>query len=310
MKRFSVFAFLFILAVSGWSAGAAEKITVLIVDGQNNHDWEKTTPFLEKQLEDTGRFTVDVSTSPAPDGTQAEWDAWRPDFAAYDVVVSNYNNQRNKAKEWSAWPEAVQKSFEEYMKNGGGLVNVHAANNAHAGWTEFEKMTGLLWRKETDGKRLYLNAEGKPVTVAVGEGPASGHGPRYPYVVKVWSQEHPVTQGMPEEWMHPEDELYHGQRGPALDMTVLATAFSAEDQKGTGANEPMLWFIPYGEGRAVTCLLGHVGKTDETNMIAMRCVGFLTILKRSCEWAAGEEVTFPIPANFPTKDAISVIEVE
>ena len=44
---------------------ATDKIKVLIVDGQNNHQWATTTPMLKRILEDTGRFTVDVSTSPA-----------------------------------------------------------------------------------------------------------------------------------------------------------------------------------------------------------------------------------------------------
>ena len=43
---------------------------------------------------------------------------------------------------------------------------------------------------------------------------------------------------------------------------------------------------------------------------AMRDVGFLTILQRSLEWAADEEVTTPIPDNFPTAEETSVIEIE
>ena len=43
---------------------ADEKIKVLIIDGQNNHNWQQTTPVLKKILEGTERFTVDVATSP------------------------------------------------------------------------------------------------------------------------------------------------------------------------------------------------------------------------------------------------------
>jgi hypothetical protein len=48
---------------------AAAAIPVLIVDGQNNHKWQETTPVLKRLLEETGKFTVDVSTSPAKAGT-------------------------------------------------------------------------------------------------------------------------------------------------------------------------------------------------------------------------------------------------
>src|SRR4051812_26539753 len=46
------------------TASADEKIKVLIIDGQNNHSWQTTTPVLKKQLEDTGKFAVEVATSP------------------------------------------------------------------------------------------------------------------------------------------------------------------------------------------------------------------------------------------------------
>ena len=65
-----------------------EVLSVLLVDGQNNHAWPRTSPVLRAILEETGRFTVDVATSP-PNG--ADLSGFQPDFAAYDVVVSNYN---------------------------------------------------------------------------------------------------------------------------------------------------------------------------------------------------------------------------
>jgi len=43
----------------------AEKISALIIDGQNNHDWKLTTPYLQAILENTGIFEVHVLTSPA-----------------------------------------------------------------------------------------------------------------------------------------------------------------------------------------------------------------------------------------------------
>src|SRR5205823_3938000 len=43
---------------------AAEPIKVLIVDGQNNHNWRATTPILKKVLEDAKIFTVEVATAP------------------------------------------------------------------------------------------------------------------------------------------------------------------------------------------------------------------------------------------------------
>src|ERR1700761_1981769 len=74
---------LFSLTALAW---AAEPIKVLIVDGQNNHDWRSTTPVLKKALEDAGLFQVDVATAPPQDTT-----GFAPKFSDYQVVLSNYN---------------------------------------------------------------------------------------------------------------------------------------------------------------------------------------------------------------------------
>src|SRR5436190_22365276 len=68
----------------------APQYKALIVDGQNNHNWKGTTPILKKHLEDTGLFTVNVATSPAKG---QDMSGFKPDFAAYSVVVSNYNGE-------------------------------------------------------------------------------------------------------------------------------------------------------------------------------------------------------------------------
>jgi hypothetical protein len=42
--------------------------------------------------------------------------------------------------------------------------------------------------------------------------------------------EHPITKGLPANWMHGNDELYSLLRGPAENMEILATSFSATRQ--------------------------------------------------------------------------------
>ncbi len=275
-------------------ASAAEKLNVLIIDGQNNHNWRATTPVMKKFLEKTGRFNVEVATTPTDKNAPAEeWDKFRPDFAKYDVVLSNYNGQM--------WPEAVQKSFEKYVEDGGGVVIVHAANNAFSGWKEYNQMIGLGWRGNSFGPRVYLDDEGKEVRVKAGEGPGAGHGPQHDFAIIVRDREHPVTKGMPQVWMHAKDELYQGQRGPAENMHILATALAATDQRGTGVNEPMIWWIPYGKGRVFTTVMGH-------SDYSMSGVGFQATVARGCEWAATGKVTLPLPENFPTADAVSRVE--
>ena len=278
----------YLLAVMVVTAGIGrtdEPIRVLIVDGQNNHDWRKTTPVLKSCLEATRRFQVDVVTSPDRNKPAEDWNGFRPQFARYGAVVSNYNGQ--------PWPKEVQKSLEDYVGNGGGLVIVHAANNAFPEWPEYNEMSGLGWRGADFGPRVTLDKEGKVVRTEKNQGPGAGHGSQHVFAVVVRDRQHPVMSGLPAEWMHVKDELYHGQRGPAANMNILATAFSAKSTGGTDEHEPMVWWIPYGKGKVFTTVFGH-------GDYSMKCVGFQVIVARGTEWVATGKVTLPLPAKLPT----------
>lgn len=266
-----------------------EPLRALIVDGQNNHSvWPTTTQMMKSYLEESGLFTVEVATT-APKGTDPNF---QPEFANYDVVLSNYNG--------AAWPESTQESFVKYIKEGGGFVVIHAADNAFPGWTEYNEMIGLGgWggRNEKSGPLVYFDGEGKQVRdESAGRG--GSHGKQHPFSIVVRDDEHPITKGLPSEWMHSQDELYDRLRGPASNMKVLATAFSQAEMGGTGRHEPILMTVEYGRGRVFHSTLGHAEYSQE-------CVGFITTLVRASEWAATGEVSFPVPDDFPSPDKVS-----
>ncbi|MES2925093.1 MAG: ThuA domain-containing protein [Verrucomicrobiota bacterium] len=123
-------------------AQAEEKISVLIVTGQNNHDWFRSAPMIESLLEETGRFQVSVSTTPSEEAPEDAWGAWRPKFKDYDVVLSDYNGKM--------WPDGVKSGFVDYVRNGGHVVLVHAANNAFNGWKEFEASIEEAGNRDND----------------------------------------------------------------------------------------------------------------------------------------------------------------
>ncbi len=335
---FSVFLVAYQITPNGSRAQKPKKVLkALIIDGQSNHGiWPKTTAMMKDYLEQTGLFTVDVErTAFAWVGPHNDNDPgfgkenrlkvldqypiagskkiisveepktdpeFKPDFSKYDVVISNFG--------WKAaqWPKETQIAFEKYVKNGGGFVLIHAADNSFGDWVEFNKIIGMgAWgdRNEKSGPYVYYN-DANQVVRDTTKGAAGSHGKQYEFAITTREPSHPVTKGMPAKWLHAQDELYDRLRGPAENMKILATAYSDEEKnaspfssfRGTSHHEPMMITVNYGKGRVFHTPLGH---TD----YSMECVGFITLLQRGAEWAATGKVTTKIPSDFPSADKVS-----
>lgn len=291
-SRAAAAAFLLASLVLNLSAAA---IPVLIVDGQNNHDYRATTPHLKRVLEETGLFKVDVATAPPKGGDMTRF---KPDFAQYRVVVSNYNGER--------WASETEEALVRFVRNGGGFVSVHAADNSFPQWREYNEMIGVGgWegRNEQSGPYLRLR-EGKWVHDTT-PGPGGSHGRQHEFHVDTRSPEHPIMAGLPSRWLHAKDELYDRLRGPAQNVTVLASAFASKETGGSGEHEPVLMAIQFGSGRVFHTALGHNSGPDITSQ---RCIGFIVTLQRGVEWAATGKVSQKVPANFPSEERISLRE--
>ena len=266
---------------------------IMLLDGESGgpyHKWQLTTPVLKKQLEETGLFQVDVVTAPPADG---DFRNFKPDFKKYAGVVFNYDAPDNR------WSQDLKSSFEQYMKEGGGLVIVHAADNAFPGWEAFNEMIGIGgWRgrNEKAGPFWYYK-DGKLVS-DTSPGNAGAHGNRVPFQMTVRDANHPIVKGLPRVWMHQGDELYGRMRGPGKNMTILATGFSDPENRGSGRDEPMLMVLSYGKGRIFHTALGH-------DINGMSAVDFVVTLQRGTEWAATGKVTQKVPPVYPTANTVA-----
>ena len=288
----------------------------LILDGQNNHDhWPKTTMMMKRYLEQHGDFQVDIARTKyiwksekflkdfgLEDGREyiqvkkAKADPdYSPEFSKYDVVISNLGYNA------AAWPEETQYALQKYIRDGGGLVITHAANNSFGQWREFNEMIGLGgWggRNEKSGPYVFMDDDGEVVRDKE-PGKGGGHGPQHKYQIVSRQPEHPIMAGLPKAWLHTKDELYHKLRGPAENMQILATAYSAKKYRGTERHEPMIMTVDYGKGRVFHTPMGHAD-------YSMECVGFITVLVRGTQWAATGKVTFTdVPDDFPKPDEAS-----
>ena len=90
-------------------------------------------------------------------------------------------------------------------------------------------------------------------------------------------------KGLPEEWMHARDELYDRMRGPAENLTVLATAYSdLEMNKSTW--EPVAPGTPVSQQMDVVVEETTVGGNP-----------YIEQLAETCHWLGFNFVTVPPP---------------
>lgn len=298
-----------LLTFSGSSFGAP-KYKALIITGQNNHNWKASNPILKQLLDQTGLFTTDIMITPPKGG---DMNTFNPDFSKYTIVVLDYNGD--------SWNEKTKTAFLSFVSNGGGVVVYHAADNAFPEWKEYNQIIGLGGcgnRNEKSGPYVYYRGN-EIVRDDTSKGAGGTHGARSEFLVKTRNFDHPITKGLPANWIHGNDELYSQLRGSAENMEILATAFSPTKEptppagttpaaaprgnRRAGRDEPILMTIKYGKGRIFHTVLGHA---DQGGGPAMQCVGFIVTFQRGAEWAASGTVTQPVPIDFPNGDGVSL----
>jgi type 1 glutamine amidotransferase len=260
----------------------------LIITGQNNHNWKASSPILKQILDETGLFSSEIMITP---GKGEDMKTFNPDFTKYKLVVIDYNGD--------SWSEKTNSAFVEYVKNGGGVVLYHAADNSFPSWKEYNEMSGLGgWgdRNQKDGPYVYYKNNKLVKDTSAGNG--GSHGKRREFLVRTRITDHPITRDLPAAWLHGTDELYSQLRGPSKNMEILATAFAdSAAGGGTMRDEPILMAITFGKGRIFHTTMGHA---DEGGGPSMHCAGFIVTLQRGAEWAVTGDVTQKVPWDFPS----------
>jgi type 1 glutamine amidotransferase len=194
-------------------------VRILILSGNNNHDWKTTTPFIQSVFAGDRQFTADVTER--PDTLSVGM------LKSYQVIVSNWNAFPDQT---GLWTEEAKKAVLDFMDNGGGFVCIHAASATHQDWREYLQITGGRWGDKTH------------------------HGAMHTFNVHICQPNHPVVKGMKD--FDIRDELWVDMECDP-NMEVLCTAKAEEYKDLPDKTEPVALVTRYGKGRGFYLVLGH-----------------------------------------------------
>ena len=166
---------------------------------------------------------------------------------AYDVLLLNRYNRKAPLN------DAAKKNLLDFVRGGKGLFVQHLASASFPDWDDFGKLCGRHW------------VMGK-----------SGHGKRDVFTAKIADEKHPITAALKD--FQADDELYAKLQG-AEPIHVLVEAYSGWSKR----TEPLVFWLPYGQGRVVHNAFGHDTKAIATPEVT-------AIIVRGVEWAATGKV--------------------
>ena len=224
----------------------SRNINLLILSGNRNHEWDITTPFLKQMYEKSGVFSVEVNN---------RLDTLNYLFLSeFDVILDNWNEwpERN-----CTWTEEAREGLVRFVREGGGLIFVHAAGAACYDWPEFREMAMATWGEKTK------------------------HGKIEPINVSISDKQHPVTNGVQD--FRITDELWV-ETEMMDEYQLLCKAFSPKENNGRDQMEPVVFFRRYGKGICYYNILGH-------DVNAMSNKGWQLLTLRGTQWAAGQKIT-------------------
>ncbi len=196
-----------------------ETTVVLILSGQNNHEWQKTSPLIAEILENSGLFEVSVTNDPDTLTYKS--------MKKYQVILSNRNTWPDTCSRMSRrW----EKDLVRYVSRGGGFVSLHAGASSFYGWTDFHRIGIGRWGRDTR------------------------HGPIITGRICELDQSHPVTKGIRE--FYTTDEFW--ERTDLFPGSIpIAKVYAESGYEGQPVIEPVLLCNYFSKGRCMYFALGH-----------------------------------------------------
>ena len=150
-----------------------------------------------------------------------------------------------------------QTAFENYIKNGGSFLGIHAATDTEYDWPWYGKLVGAYFESHPNNPNI-LDAK-----------------------IDVVNKEHPSTAHLKDAWQR-SDEWYNFKNlNP--DISVLLNLDETSYEGGTnGENHPIAWYHEFDGGRAFYTGGGHTEESFDEPEFRQHLVGAIL-------WCLGRE---------------------
>lgn len=123
-----------------------------------------------------------------------------------------------------------KEALQNYIRNGGGYVGIHAASTTEYEWEWYGKLVGAFFDDHPKIQEATIN---------------------------VVDRKHPSTKHLPEKWVW-TDEWYNWRSELSKDIKVLLTVDESTYEGGKHSGfHPIAWYHEFDGGRAWYTALGH-----------------------------------------------------
>lgn len=228
MRYFSLLLILFVLSanITSCSPDVGDAVTHAVEESRGNIlIFSKTGGFRHEAIE-PGREALTEWANRRGYTTTVTEDAdyfTAGNLARHEVVVFMNTSE-------TIFEDDHREAFQEYIRNGGGYVGVHAASDTEYDWPWYGELVGAYFANHPPG---VFEAE-----------------------VRLVDPDHISTYMLPERWVR-IDEWYNFREIPQHVNVLLEMDTGSYEGSDHPGNHPISWYHEYDGGRAFYTGFGH-----------------------------------------------------
>jgi type 1 glutamine amidotransferase len=235
---FGLIAFTFAALAASLPSAAADKGRVLVYSGSTGFRHDSIPAAVEalKSIGAKAGYAVDTSEDPEVFTTEK--------LKAYKaiVLVSTSTDPKKPESEW--FVGAKREALQGFLKDGKGIVALHAAGDSHYHWPWYGKMIGGYFER---------HPKGTPKGVQT-----------------VVDAKHPATAKLPKTIERNDEWYYYKDFDPTMHVLITIDPATIGEGEADANVNPLVWYHDYGGGRVFYSGLGHTSESySEPYMVTL-----------------------------------------